>query len=97
VARTIVGALIIAFLVLSAVTTYRNVFADDSAVRAMAEKLAHDTARCSGDCKTTRIEGKRGVFSETFEFQMQNGTAVGVSCRRPYVAFGDYACTATKH
>ncbi|HEX5061245.1 MAG TPA: hypothetical protein VFV99_17885 [Kofleriaceae bacterium] len=96
-ARTIIGAFIIAFLVLCAVTTYRNVFADDSAVRAMAEKLAHDTGGCTGDCKTTRIEGKRGVFSTAFEFTMQNGAGIGVTCRRPYVAFGDYACTATKH
>ena len=84
-----------ALLALTAFTAYRNVLADDSAVRTMAEKRARDTAGC-GDCKTTRIEGKRGMLSESFDFTMQNDTAVAVSCRRPYIAFGDYACTATK-
>ena len=95
-AQRIGWALAIAFLVLCAVTAYRNVFADDSAVRAKAETLARDAAGC-GDCKATRIEGKRGVISESFEFTMQNGAGVAVSCRRPYIAFGDYACTSTKH
>ena len=94
-ARRIGTALLITFLALCAFTAYRNVFADDSAVRAKAEKLARDTASC-GECKATRIEGKRGVISETFDFTMQNGAGVAVTCRRPYIAFGDYACTATK-
>jgi Tfp pilus assembly protein PilV len=84
---------VIALLALVAFTVYRNVFADDSAVRAMAETLARDT--CS-TCKVTRIEGKRGVLEESFDFTMQNGAGVAISCRRPYIAFGDVACTATK-
>jgi hypothetical protein len=95
VAQRIVWVLVIALFAVTAFTTYRNVFADDSAVRATAEKLARDTAGCS-DCKVTRIEGRRGVFSESFGLTMQNGVGVAVSCRRPYIAFGDYACTATR-
>jgi len=92
-AQRIGVALVIALIAVSAFTVYRNVLADDSAVRAMAETLAHDTCH---DCKTTRIEGKRGVLGESFEFTMQNGAGVAISCRRPYIAFGEYACTATK-
>ncbi len=95
-AQRIGWVFVIALIALMAFIVYRNVLADDSAVRAMAETLARDTAGC-GDCKATRIEGKRGVVSESFEFTMQNGAGVAVSCRRPYIAFGDYACTATKH
>jgi hypothetical protein len=87
---------VVALVALTAFTVYRNVLADDSAVRAMAEKRAHETAAC-GDCKPTRIEGKRGVLEESFNYTMQNGITVAVSCRRAYIAFGDYACTATKH
>ena len=88
-------AVLFALIALMAFTVYRNVFADDSAVRTMAEQRARDTAGC-GDCKTTRIEIKRGVLSESFELTMQNGASVAVSCRRPYIAFGGYTCTATK-
>jgi hypothetical protein len=88
-------AFVIALVALSAFTVYRNVLADDSAVRVMAETLARDTAGCH-DCKATRIEIKRGVLGESFEFTMQNGAGVAISCRRAYIAFGDQACTATK-
>ena len=88
--------LALAVVALSGVTVYRNVLADDSAVRAMAEQTARAAAGC-GDCKPTRVEGKRGMISESLTFTMQNGASIAVSCRRPYIAFGDYACTATKH
>ena len=84
---------VIALIALTAFTMYRNVLTDDSTVRAMAETLAHDTCH---DYKTTRIEDKRDVLSESFEFTMQNSASIAISCRRPYIAFGDYACTATK-
>lgn len=86
----------LALVALTAFTVYRNVLADDSAVRTMAEQRARGSAGCT-DCKVTRIEGTRGVLSESYEFTMQNGASVAVSCRRPYIAFGNYACTATKH
>jgi hypothetical protein len=95
VAQRIIWALVIALFALTGFTAYRNVFADDSAVRATAEKLARATAGC-GDCKVTRIEGRRGVFSESFGLTLQKGVGVAVSCRGPLIAFGDYACTATK-
>jgi len=85
--------LVIALVALVAFTVYQNVFSDDAAVRAMAQSAAHDACK---DCKPVRIDGKRGVLAESFEFTMTNGASVAVSCRRPYIAFGAYACTATK-
>ena len=85
----------IALLVLAALTAYRNVFADDSAVRAQAEKLARDTAGCGAGCAISRIDGSRGMLSETLTFTLKTGT-IEVTCRRAYIAFGDYACAAAK-
>jgi hypothetical protein len=88
-------AFLVVLLAMTAITAYRNVFTDDSALRATAESLARDTVGCR-DCKAARIEGKRGVVTTSFDFTMQDGAHVAISCRRPYIAFGAYACTATK-
>ncbi|HEY5948237.1 MAG TPA: hypothetical protein VIV40_22225 [Kofleriaceae bacterium] len=94
--RRISAAVLIVVLVLIAIAAYRNVFSDDTAVRAQADKLARETAGCGSNCGSMRLEGSRGVLAETFTFRFAAST-VTVSCRRPYVAFGAYACTATKH
>ena len=87
--------LIIAVLVLIAWTTYRNVFADDAAVRAQAEKLAREKIGCT-DCPLTRTEGSRGILSDTLSYTFSTKGSIVVTCRRAYIAFGDYGCTATK-
>jgi len=87
---------VIAFLALTAVTAYRNVFADDAAVRAKAEALARDRAGCGASCALTRTEGSRGVLTETLEYTFVHAGVITVTCRRPYIAFGDYACAAVK-
>jgi hypothetical protein len=89
-------AIVIAFLALVAWTAYRNVFADDRAVRAQAEKLARDTAGCGASCTIARLEGSRGMLGETITFTMHPTGTITVKCRRAYIAFGDYACTAAK-
>jgi hypothetical protein len=96
VGQRITWAIVIALLVLVAVTAYRNVFADDSAVRTRAEKLGRETAGCANDCKVTRLEGSRGMLSETLTYTFQSGATVVVKCRRAYIAFGDYACEAAR-
>ena len=58
---------------------------------------AHGTPPAAGTAKTTRIEITRGMLGESFDVTLQGGVRITVSCRRPYIAFGDYACTATKH
>ena len=94
--QRIAWALVIAFLLLTMWTAYHNVFSDDAAVRAQAEKLARDKAGCGASCLLTRTEGSRGVLTETLEYTFQHAGVVTVTCRRPYIAFGDYACTAAK-
>ena len=89
-------AFVIAFLALTVFTAYRNVFADDAAVRAQAEKAGRDKAGCGTNCRLTRTEGSRGILTETLEYTFQHAGIVTVTCRRAYIAFGDYACTAAK-
>ena len=85
---------VVGFLVLVAITAYRNVFADDAAVRAQAEKQARHKAGCGASRTVTRIEGSRGVLTETLIYTFGSRGAVTMKCRRAYIAFGDYACAA---
>jgi len=94
--QRVTWAIVIGLLVLVAWTAYRNVFADDSAVRARAERLARDTAGCGASCTFARLEGSRGIISETITYTLHPTGTVTVTCRRAYIAFGDYACTAAK-
>ena len=84
------------FLGLSIWTAYTNVFSDDTAVRARADKLAREKAGCGDACKMVRTEGSRGILEERLEYTYTRMGVVTVSCRRPYIAFGEYVCTATK-
>jgi hypothetical protein len=93
--QRVVSVLVVALLVLVALTTYRNVFADDRAVRAQAEKVARDRAGCGSKCAISRIDGSRGILSETLTYTLQTGPII-VTCRRAYIAFGSYACAAAK-
>jgi hypothetical protein len=77
-------------------TVYANVLSDDVAVRATAELAARAKAGCGEKCSLSRMEGSRGAFKETIEFSFRDAGTVIVTCKRPYIAFGDYACTATK-
>ena len=69
---------------------------DDSALRARAETLARQTAGCGSGCTLAGYEGKRGVLGETITFTFRDAGTYVVSCKRPYIAFGEHACTATK-
>src|SRR5258705_2284377 len=95
VGRWIVSMIVTGLLALSAWTAYVNVFSDDTPLRARAEKLARETARCVGTCTLTRVDGARGILKETLTFTFETGVVV-VACKRPYVAFGDHHCSASK-
>lgn len=88
--------LVIAFVALSAWTAYTNVYSDDSALRARAEKLAREKLGCADKCKLVRAEGTRGIFKETIAYTFTRTGVVTVTCKRPYIAFGEHVCTATK-
>ena len=84
------------FVALCVWTFYANVISSDVAVRAAAELAARAKAGCGEKCSLQRMEGSRGAFKETLDFSFRDAGTVSVTCRRPYIAFGDYACTATK-
>jgi len=83
-----------AFVVFALLTVYRNILSDDLAVRSLAENTARAKAGCGEGCVLLRMEGSRGAFSETLDFDFKGRPPVTVACKRPYVAFGDYACAA---
>src|SRR4051794_13248691 len=88
----------IVLLCVSIWTAYANVFSDDTAVRASAGDLARKTAGCGDKCKVANINGSRGMFGTTLEYDI-DGAGAGhyvVTCRRANVIFGDYACVASK-
>jgi hypothetical protein len=88
----------ILLLLVSAVTAYMNVFSEDAALRARANQLARTTAGCGDKCRLTNARIDRGMFDETFQYDIE-GPGAGhyvVVCRRAYVAVGEHACTVTK-
>jgi len=91
-ARWAVSAVLTAFVALAIWTVYTNVLADDGPVRTRAENLAKETC---GSCTLTRVEGERGVLKEVLTYTFDRAT-VAVTCKRPYIAFGDVRCTAVK-
>ncbi len=84
------------FLLLCLWTVYANVFSNDLEVRSMAELAARAKAGCGEKCSLSHMEGSRGAFSETLDFDFRGAGTISVTCRRPYIAFGSYACTASK-
>jgi hypothetical protein len=95
VGRWIVGLVTAAFVGLCLWTAYANVFSDDAAVRTRGEKVARDKAGCGDTCRLVRVEGERGILKETLAYTFVNVGQVDVTCRRPYIAFGEYACEAS--
>lgn len=93
--RSLGGAVFMLLLVLGVWTAYANVFSDDAPVRAQGEALAREHAGCK-DCKLVRVEGGRGMIHTTLTYSFERGSQVRVKCRRKYISFGDYECTATK-
>src|SRR5438105_1460166 len=94
--KKIIAIVVAVFVGLCLWTAYANVWSDDVAVRATAELAARAKAGCGEKCSLSRMEGSRGAFKETLEFSFRDAGVVSVTCRRPYIAFGDYQCTATK-
>jgi hypothetical protein len=89
----VLGVVLIVFAVLAAWTAYANVFSDDGPVRARAEALAREQAGCGDGCRIGRIDGSRGVIHERIVYTFADGRVVIVTCRRPYLAFGEHVCT----
>jgi len=74
-------------------TVYANVVSADQHVVARAEALAREKTGCGSGCTRTRLEGSSRVIDKRYAFTFEKGGVVKVVCRRPYIAFGDFACT----
>jgi len=79
-------------VIVAAVAAYMNIFSDDTAVRTQAEAVARTKVACKEGCKVTRMEGSRGILSETISFSFSGGQSTTVTCRRKLIAVGDYRC-----
>lgn len=77
-------------------TAYANVFSDDTALRARAGELARQKAGCGDKCKLVQMQGTRGMLSEEITYTFDGLGMFVVTCRRPYVSFGDHVCEASK-
>jgi hypothetical protein len=93
-ARRALRVITIALFFLTAWTAFANVFSDDAEVRAEAEAKAREAAGCGAECKFSNVHGERGMLSVEIAYDLHPSGRVVVVCRRPYVAFGDYACEA---
>ncbi len=91
--KRILGGLGAVVFALVAWMVYANVVSPDGDVIAKAEKLARDKLGCGSECTRTRAEGTSRVIDKQYAFTFDKGGPVGVVCRRPYIAFGDFACT----
>lgn len=81
------------FAALVAWTVYANVVSPSPEVTDKAELLARAKVGCGKECTRTRLEGSSRVIDKTFKFTFDKGNPVDVVCRRPYIAFGTFACT----
>lgn len=79
-------------LALTAWMVYANVVSPDVDVIAKAELLAREKLGCGSACVRTRAEGTSRVIDKQYAFTFDKGGPVKVVCRRPYIAFGAFAC-----
>lgn len=78
-------------LALTAWMVYANVVTPTPEVLDKAELLARAKLGCGKDCTRSRVEGTSRVIDKKFTFTFDKGV-VDVVCRRPYIAFGTFAC-----
>jgi hypothetical protein len=86
----------VVLLLASLWTAYANVLSDDTDVRAKARATVNAAAGCGDECKLERLRGDRGMLDETIAYDILKHGHYVVTCRRPYVAFGDHACAVTE-
>lgn len=94
--KRISSGLTTVLLIITAVMAYENVISDDKEVRDLAKKTATEAAGCGGGCRMSGFRGDRGMIHETIEYDFDPQGHYVISCRRAYVAIGDYSCTVTE-
>jgi hypothetical protein len=91
--KRIAGGFGVVLFALVAWMVYANVVSPDAEVIAKAEQLARDKLGCGSECMRTRAEGTSRVIDKQYSFTFDKGGPIGVVCRRPYIAFGTFACS----
>ena len=81
----------IAFLV--AWMVYMNVLSNDVGVLDQAEAVARKKVGCA-ECIRSKVQGTSRVIDKKYAFTFSTAGSVTVVCRRQYIAFGDFGCTA---
>lgn len=82
------AALPVVLLALSALGLY-NVFADNTEVRQMAQKLAVSPK----DSQPRMTREAKNPIGQSFDFSVDGRGQVSVSCHRALYLVGDWACT----
>jgi hypothetical protein len=78
---------------LAALLVYMNVLASDAGVLEQAEQVARAKVGCK-ECSPSRVEGTSRVLDKKYAFTFDPKQVVTVVCRRAYIGFGDFACSA---
>ena len=90
--KKITSFIILALCVVVTLATILNVFVDNKEVIAMAEKA---TCANAAACTRAMTSMQRTPLGQTFTFQ-GDSKSIEVTCRRAYIAFGDYSCKASE-
>jgi hypothetical protein len=77
----------------AAVAVYRNVMANDTALRTQAESLARAHAGCGEHCRISSLQSRRSVIEYRADYAIDGRGEVHVVCRRPGIIFGEQRCT----
>ena len=91
--KRVFGVLGAAIAFLAAWMVYTNVMADDAHVLEQAEAVARKKVSCP-DCIRSKVAGTSRVIDKKYAFTFATAGSVTVVCRRQYIAFGDFACSA---
>jgi hypothetical protein len=87
-----IGYAVLLFLcITSGILSWDNVLSDPGPVTRLAEEAACKVKSCADRHGMTKME--RTPLGQSAEFTWQNGT-VTVECSRPYLLFGERACSA---
>jgi len=91
--RKLLQWLTLALFALCVWTAYANVLSDDTEVRV---KAVNALEKMLGEkIELEHFRGDRGMIEETIEYEVRKKGRFVVTCRRPYIAFGEHVCVVT--
>ncbi len=94
--RKALRVVLFVLMLLTAWMSWANVLSDDPPLREKAQQVARAFAGCGDKCRLLDIHGDRGMITTEVGYTFDKFGQVVVTCRRPYIAFGEHVCTAAK-